>query len=141
MARKERSIEVVSAVYSGNTTTLSLPTTNTIYTNSIDVSNAERLNMSAVLNGVLDSANCIITAEHSFEQPLIEGSAHPSYMPGQTLGITAVGTWNHTAVLYPYSGSISTNYVALPFIRFMVTSATTNTSSTVNIKVLKVLEG
>lgn len=137
MARKETGIVVVSAVCSGSTVNLPLPSTNTVWTDSIKIDDTYSRNIGAacILNGVLDSANAIVTAEQSFESPAVEGSAHASYVAVQTVNITAVGTWNYVALM---SGAI---HAIWPYIRFKVASVTTNTSSTVNIKVSRQVSG
>lgn len=137
MARKETGIVVVNASYSGNLVNIPLPTTNTVYTNTINISDANNRNVGAAfkLNGVLNSANAIATLEGGFSPPAIEGAQSPIFVAIQTQAMTAVGTWNYLALL---SGAVNT---VVPYVRFKVVSATTNTSSTVNIKLIKQVSG
>jgi len=138
MAKRETGITVVRVGYSGNSLNIPLPSTNTVYTDSVDISDSllwANVGMASILNGVLSSANVIITCEEGWRKPTIEGSADPVFVAVQTQSITAVNTWNYTALL---SGSVN---AIVPYIRFKVVSATTNTSSTVNINIMKQVSG
>jgi len=143
MAKKERKMIVLPVTYSRNAANVNipLPSTNTVYTDSYNMDDCETLSCVYKLNGVLSSANCIVTLEQSFEPPDVEGSIHASYVPVHTKGITAVGTWNYLNIASPLYTNLTSAYIAVPYIRFKVVSATTNTSATVNIKLCKQVEG
>jgi len=137
MARNETAVKIINVGYSAGSINIPLPTTNTVFTDSVYIGDClnREIGAGAILNGILSSANTIVTLEQAYGLPVVEGSADALYVAVQTINITAVGTWNYVALL-----SSNVNAVT-PYIRFKVTSVTTNTSSTVNIKLCKQVSG
>jgi hypothetical protein len=143
MARQEANVVLVNATYSSNAATVSnglvyipLPTTNTVFTDVIYIGDCNQrfLGAGVILNGILSSANCIVTLEQSYSLPAIP-TENATFVAVQTVNITAVNTWNYVALLS------ATNAAITPYIRFKVASVTTSTSATVNIKVAKQVNG
>jgi hypothetical protein len=155
MARKETGITVTNVAHNGFVTTttgyanvtvsngmvyIPLPTANTVYTDSIYIGDnmlLSNIGMASILNGVQGSASVIITMEEGWRKPNLEGSADPVYVALQTQTITAVATWNYTALLS------ASNAAIVPYIRFKLgpTASSINTSSTVNIVVMEQVSG
>jgi len=103
MARKERKTVNINALDSANSTTIPvMGSTSIVYTKAIAIGDAATLGIHAAL-GVYatGSANMTIVVEQSYELPLVEGSAHPSYIVTDTVMNTSgtITTLNsHTTV-------------------------------------------
>jgi hypothetical protein len=145
MARKETGITVTQVGYSSGTVTVSngmvyipLASANTIYTDSLYIGDNMMLSnvgCATVMNGVLGSANVVLTLEESWRKPAIEGSFDITYVAVQTVNMLTVGTWGYTALLSASNASI------VPYIRFKAVGTLLNTSSTVNVVVMEQVSG
>jgi len=140
MARKEASKFmrlVVTATALDSAGSVNIPvllTTATVYSKSFRLDDAISANVSAVIGLVAATGSAKITAviEQSYEPPLVEGSAHPSYINTDTIMNTFSTVGTHTRNTITLSG--------LKYGRIKLTSVTPNTSAYVVVTVSKQVE-
>ena len=156
MARKETGVVVVHNSHKGYTQVTSgwtaptmsngmvyipLPTTNTIYTDSVYIGDCNQrfLGIGVMLTGnvaVNTSCSAIVTVEGGWSVPVVEGSFAPNYLALQTVNMVAASiSWNYQAL---QSGAIN---AVLPYVRCKVATVTTHTSGTINIVIMKQVSG
>lgn len=136
MARQERSVVTETLLDSAGATTVPvLLTTATVYTKAFRIDDAVAANVNAVIGLVAATGSAKITAviEQSHELPLIEGSAHPSYITTDTIMNTfsTVGTYSHNTITLK----------GFKYARVKFTSVTPNTSAYVAVTLSKQVEG
>ena len=115
----------------GGTSISVLTSADTVYTQTFDIEDCEGDLRSTTISHKTESTgtrNVAVVLEQSFEPPLIEGSAHPSYVTINTLTTaSSAGIWVHQSI----------TPVALPYGRIKLTGGAVNSSSTVTIKLTK----
>jgi hypothetical protein len=121
---------------SGNTTDISLLTGNTVYTNTFRIQDGEYFVVSYKASAVTSSVNATIVVEQSYEPPLVQNSAHASYvtpvsMSDVVTNLTTLDTWYHKAV----------SFLALPYARFKISGTLLNSTAIVNVKISKQVNG
>lgn len=135
MARKERHSETIAITITGGSTSIPIWSANTVYTNSFPMGDAVDWAVSTSFgNAAVASCNVTVVLEQGFQPPEVEGVADSVFISSSATSISCgpIGTWRHIALVHTE---------VLPYGRFKVSGITTNTASTVTIKVHKTLEG
>jgi len=135
MARKERAIQSFEVTITGGAVAIPIWSANTVYTNTIDMSDGEDWSVSTSF-GNAALASCAVTTifQQGWKLPTTEGADDAVFISASatTISCGPIGTWRN-ATLNHTEG--------IRYGRFKVSGTGLNTASTVTIVIHKTVEG
>ena len=135
MARKQRHIIDIPVTITGGSVAIPIWSANTVYTQSIDMSDGEDWSVSTSF-GNAALASCAVTTifEQGWQKPVTEGASDATMISATatTISCGPIATWRN----------ISLNHTeGIRYGRFKVSGSGLNTASTVTIVLHKTVEG